>query len=167
MPERRRKLPPAAMDERTSAAGLRAIAVFEATKGILVLALGLGLLGLLHKDVENAVENLLIHLHFNPDRRLSQAILNAASRVTDKQLWGVAAAAAVYATVRFTESWGLWHRRVWAEWFALLSGALYLPLEIVKLIERPNRIHIAVFAVNVAIVLYMLYIRVDACRGTV
>jgi uncharacterized membrane protein (DUF2068 family) len=156
--------PPQALDERSSVAGLRAVATFEALKGGLVLLLGLGLLGLLHKDVESAAEELLVHLHINPDRRLSHALLNAASRVTDARLWGIAAAAASYAAVRFTEAWGLWHRRVWAEWFALLSGALYLPWELVKLVEHTNLVHILVLTVNVAIVLYMLYVRLQSCR---
>jgi uncharacterized membrane protein (DUF2068 family) len=162
--------PPAALDERTSTVGLRAVAVFEAAKGLIVLLLGLGLLALLHKDVESTAEGLLLHLHINPDRRLSHAFLDAASRVTDARLWGMAAAAVAYTSVRFTEgvrfteAWGLWHKRVWAEWFALLSGALYLPWEIVKLVEHPNGIHATVFVGNLVIVAYMAYIRCKACR---
>jgi Predicted membrane protein len=69
-----------------------------------------------------------------------------------------------YSSVRFTEAWGLWKRRVWAEWFALLSGALYLPWEIVKVAERPNLVHLTVFITNMIVLLYMLYIRVAATR---
>jgi uncharacterized membrane protein (DUF2068 family) len=143
---------------------LRAIAIFEGAKGLLVLLLGLGLLSLIHKDVECAAEGLLAHLHINPDRRLSHAFLHAAANVTDAGLWGMAGAALAYWVVRFTEAWGLWHKRVWAEWFALLSGALYLPWEIVKLAERPNVLHAAVFAGNLAIVAYMAYVRLKAAR---
>src|SRR5277367_4683916 len=121
---------PQAVDEHSSKIALRTVATFEATKGVLVLALGLGVLSLLHKDVELAAWQLLEHLHINPDRRLSHAFLNAASRMTDSSLWAIAGAAASYAAVRFTEAWGLWNRRVWAEWFALLSGCLYLPWEL-------------------------------------
>jgi uncharacterized membrane protein (DUF2068 family) len=161
----RRTAPPQAVDERTSAAGLRAVAAFEAAKGVLVLLLGLALLTLVHKDAEEAAENLLLHLHINPDRRLSELLLNAASRLTDGRLWALAGAAAAYASVRFTEAWGLWHRRVWAQWFALLSGALYLPWEILKVIERPNAFHLTLFIGNIAIVLYMLYVRCVAYRA--
>jgi uncharacterized membrane protein (DUF2068 family) len=160
----RRRPTPEAVDERASAAGLRAVAIFEAVKGALVLALGLGLLTLLHKDVESAAEDLLIHLHINPDRRLSHALLKAAAGVSDSRLWGIAGAAVAYAAVRITEAWGLWHRRVWAEWFALLSGALYLPWEIAKIVERPTAFHRLVFLGNAAIILYMAFIRFRACR---
>src|SRR5690348_2277484 len=105
--------------------GLRAIAMFEAAKGLAVLLLAFGMLGLLHSNVEATANALLADLHVNPDRRVSHALLHAASRVTDARLWGIAAGAVAYTCIRFTEAWGLWRRRTWAEWFALLSGAMY------------------------------------------
>jgi uncharacterized membrane protein (DUF2068 family) len=143
---------------------LRAVATFEAAKGLIVLLLGLGILSLLHKDVEAAAESLLVHLHINPDRRLSHAFINAASRMTDARLWMIFSASVVYAGVRFTEAWGLWNRRVWAEWFALLCGALYLPWEIFKVVELPNGLHLSVLLVNIAILLYILNMRIAAYR---
>jgi uncharacterized membrane protein (DUF2068 family) len=156
---------PQAVDERASVRGLRAVATFEALKGVVVLLLGLGILGLLHKDVEAAAESLLTHLHINPDRRLSHAFINAATRMTDAGLWMIFSASIIYAGVRFTEAWGLWNRRVWAEWFALLSGTLYLPWEIFKVVERPNWLHLSVFLLNIAILAYILYIRIAAYRS--
>jgi uncharacterized membrane protein (DUF2068 family) len=153
---------PLAIDERSSASGLRAVATFEIAKGLVVLALGLGLLTLVHRDVADAVERVLVHLHIDPEHRLGHSILNAASKISDKRLLGLAAGAGIYSTVRFVEGWGLWHRRVWAEWFALLSGALYLPWEIVKVAERSNLLHLTLFFGNLMIFLYMLYIRLRA-----
>ena len=160
---KRRHPPPQAVDERTSKAALRSIAIFEATKGAVVLLLGLGLLTFLHSDLENAAESALAHLHYGTEHRLARIFLHAASTMTDSRLWALAAAAAAYAAVRFVEAYGLWNRRVWAEWFALLSGALYTPWELYKVIERPNWIHITVLALNLVIVLYMLYVRLSAC----
>jgi uncharacterized membrane protein (DUF2068 family) len=164
---RRTHAPPQAVDERSSAAGLRAIATFEAVKGVAVLALGLGLLGLIHKDVEQSAESLLAHLHVNAEHRLGRVILHAASTATDSRLWALAGAALAYATVRFVEAWGLWNRRVWAEWFALLSCALYMPVEILKLGEHANWLHLTVFLGNLAIFLYMLWVRLAAYRMAV
>ena len=162
---RPRRPPPPAVDERASVGGLRAVATFEAVKGAIVLLLGLGVLGLLHKDVEAAAESLLMHLHVNPDRRLSHALINAAARMTDAGLWAIFAVSLVYAGVRFTEAWGLWNKRVWAEWFALLSCALYLPWEIFKLVQVTNWFHLSVFLINLVILLYLLHIRIAAYRS--
>lgn len=153
---------PQALDLEASTAGLRAVALLEAVKGSAVLLLGLGLLALLHKDVEQFAEDLLVHLHISTEHRIGHVVLNAASKMTDARLWGIAAGAAMYAVVRFVEAYGLWHRRVWAEWFAMLSGALYLPWELVKLVEHPSWLHWALILINLTIVLYMLKIRIGA-----
>lgn len=154
---------PPAVDDHTSTAGLRAIATLEAVKGIGVVLLLLILFGV-HRHAENMMEDLLYHLHIDPDRRAAQAVLHAADRLTDMRLWTIAIAALSYATVRFVESWGLWHRRVWAEWFALLSGALYLPWEALKVAERASWVHISILAINVIIVLYMLWVRIRSVQ---
>src|SRR5579875_1297877 len=118
--------PPSAIDERSSRAGLRAVATFEAAKGVAVVALGIFLL-FVHTHAEDFTASLLFHLHIDPDRKVSHALLNAAEQLSDAHLLTIVAAVLSYATVRFVEAWGLWNRRIWAEWFALLSGTLYLP----------------------------------------
>jgi uncharacterized membrane protein (DUF2068 family) len=154
---------PHAVDEHASKAGLRAVALFEAGKGVLVLVLA-GIIIAVHNHIEDYAEDLLYHLHIDFDHRFGRALLHAASKVGDARMWTVAGAAALYAAVRFVEAWGLWHRRVWAEWFALLSGTLYLPFEILKVAERASWERIGVLAVNVVIVLYMLEIRIREAR---
>jgi uncharacterized membrane protein (DUF2068 family) len=151
-------------DLRTSSAGLRAVASFEAFKGVAVVLLGIVLL-IYHSHAEDLVESLLDHLHIDEDRRIGQMLMHAASQVSDARLWTIAGAALTYATVRFVEAWGLWHRRIWAEWFALLSGAMYLPWEILKVAQRATAERVIVLAVNVIIVLYMLFIRIRERRA--
>jgi len=56
--------------------------------------------------------------------------------------------------------------RAWAEWLALISGTIYLPFEIYEIARRPDAIRIAIFLINVVVVLYMAYLRLDA-RGRV
>ena len=53
---------------RSAVTGLRTVAAFEAAKGLLVMATGLGLLSLLHHDVQRAAESVVRHLHLNPAR---------------------------------------------------------------------------------------------------
>jgi uncharacterized membrane protein (DUF2068 family) len=154
---------PGALDDRSSDAGLRAVASFEAFKGVAVILLGI-LLIVVHHRVEDFAEDLLDWLHVDADRRFGHMVLNAATKVSDARLWTIIGASLTYSGVRFIEAWGLWHRRVWAEWFALLSGALYLPLEIFKVSERATWERVAVLVINLVIVLYMLVIRLRAMR---
>jgi len=154
---------PQSIDERASRVGLRAVAAFEAAKGLLVVILVILLLAV-HSRIEDYAEDLLFHLHVDFDQNLAQRFLRGASRISDSPIWTVVIGATVYASVRFIEAWGLWNRRVWAEWFALLSGAIYLPFELLKVAERATWEHVCVLATNVVIVLYMLFIRIRDSR---
>ena len=144
--------------------GLRAVAIVEALKGIIVLFLGLGLFSLIHRDLEDVAERLTDILHASPEGRLSHLFFKAAEHLSDKTLVVLAMGMLVYSGVRFVEAYGLWHKRDWAEWFALLSGCLYLPWEMLSLIEHPHPIKWVVLTINLAIVLYMLVLRLRAAR---
>ena len=69
------------------------VAVFEAIKGMVVIATACGLLTLLHKDVVDEIVRLVDRLHFHPEGAVSQVLIRLASNVTDAKLWAVAAAA--------------------------------------------------------------------------
>ena len=158
------------MPHANHSVGLRTVAVLEAAKGILALLLGVGVLALLHMNLDNVAEWLTEILRVNPEGRLSNLFFNAADRATDKTLWVLAIGALVYAAVRFVEALGLWREREWAQWFALLSGALYLPGELYSLLRHPRPLKWGVVAANAVIVLYMLYmliLRVKAQRRSV
>jgi len=162
-PNKAHRQPPA-LDEHASKAGLRAVAVFEAVKGLLVLALAAALIAV-HDHIEDLAEDLLYNLHVDFDRGWAQAFMKGAGSLSDTRIWTALTIAFAYVAVRFVEAWGLWHRRVWAEWFALLSGTLYLPLEILKVLEKATWERVAVLAINLVIVTYMAEIRIREARS--
>uniref|UniRef100_UPI0039C911CE DUF2127 domain-containing protein n=1 Tax=Horticoccus sp. 23ND18S-11 TaxID=3391832 RepID=UPI0039C911CE len=137
--------------------GVRTVALFEAGKGALVLVAGLGLLTLIDRDVQEMAEHVVRLSHLNPASHYPHIFVEAASHVTNQRLWWLAAAAAAYAVVRGVEAFGLWHGRRWAEWFALVAGALYIPVEIYEIFHHVTWLKVAVFAVNAGIVLAMAY----------
>jgi uncharacterized membrane protein (DUF2068 family) len=137
---------------------LRAVASFEFCKGIFVALMGFCALALVHKDVWRYADALLSVFHINPDRRYAQAFLDFADSVTDARLWAAARIAFAYAVLRFTEAYGLWKQRTWAEWVAFVSGTLLLPLEVREVIRGLTLLRCALLVGNIAIVLYMLYV---------
>ncbi len=52
--------------------GLWFIAIFKLAKGLLLLAVGIGVLSLLHKDVAEIAMRLVTALHADPDNRYIQ-----------------------------------------------------------------------------------------------
>lgn len=141
---------------------LRTVAVIEAAKGALVLLVGLGLLSLVHHDVQRLAERLIAHAHLNPAARYPGIFIDVAGHISDARVLLIAAGAAVYALVRFIEAYGLWYARRWAEWFAAVSGGVYVPFEVFELYERVSWLSLGALVLNSAIVALMLYSVFDA-----
>jgi len=137
---------------------LRAVASFEFAKGVFVVLMGFCALALVHKDVWLIAESLLALFHVSTDRRSAQVFLDFADNVTDARLWAAARIAFAYAALRFTEAYGLWKERTWAEWIAFVSGTLLLPLEVRELFRGVTVLRCSLFVGNVAVVVYMLYV---------
>jgi uncharacterized membrane protein (DUF2068 family) len=145
------------MHRATFRAGLRTVAAFEAAKGLLVLATGLGLLSLLHKDVQVVAAHFVARLHLNPAKRYPHIFIDAASRLTDSRLWLLAWLALCYAILRLVEAGGLWRQRRWAEWVAAISGGIYVPVEVYELGRGVTWVKLCMLAINLWVVVYMVY----------
>ena len=135
---------------------LRAVALFEASKGALVLLTGLGALSLIHHDVQRFAEQLVGHLHLNPAKHIPQIFIAAAANITDARLWVLAVLAASYGLLRLVEAYGLWHERRWAEWLAAISGGIYIPFEIYELFQGDTWLSAGALVVNILVVVLMI-----------
>jgi uncharacterized membrane protein (DUF2068 family) len=152
------KVAPAEPEHGASLQVLRAVATFELTKGLIVLLAACGVLLLVHReDPWDIADGLLRLLHISPDHHFGQLFLDWADSVTEAKLWAVAAVGIAYSLLRFVEAYGLWYARAWAEWIALISGMLYLPFEIYKLVYEQSFFHVSILLINLAVVLYMVY----------
>lgn len=120
--------------------------------------MGICALLLVHKDAWLYAESLLAMFHISTDRHIAQMFLDLADKVTDSSLWAAARLAFAYSLLRFIEAYGLWRCRTWAEWVAAVSGTLLLPLEVRELFRRVTLLRCGVLIVNVAVVLYMVYL---------
>jgi uncharacterized membrane protein (DUF2068 family) len=144
---------------RRSATGLRVIGVFEAAKGVLVLLVGFGLFSLIHHAAQDTGEEIVERFHLNLARKHPRILMYAATNLHNPQLRFLAVAALLYSTARFVEAYGLWRMRRWAEWFAILSGGVYLPLELYELIHHATLVKAVVLVINAGIVAYLVYFR--------
>ena len=144
---------------RLRASGLRLVALFEASKGLLVLAVGLELLSLVHRGAQDVGEEIVERFHLNFARHHPRILLYASTHLNDSNVRLLAVAALAYSTVRFIEAYGLWRLRAWAEWFGIISGGVYLPFELYELIRQPTVVKAVILISNAAIVAYLLHVR--------
>ena len=131
--------------------------MFEALKGLVVLLAGTGLLANVHRNLPELAAAVITHLHMNPASHYPHIFLDAALSLPDQRLSLLALGAAVYASVRLAEAYGLYFEKRWAEILAAASGAIYVPFEIYALLHRPSW-HAALFlALNLTVVALMLF----------
>jgi len=150
--------PPTPPPPRRQRRVLQTVATIEFLKGVFVTLMGICALLLVHKDAWLYAESVLAVFHISTDRRIAQMFLDFADNVTDAKLWAAAWLAFAYSTLRFIEGYGLWRCRTWAEWVAAISGTLLVPLEVRELFRRVTLLRCGVLIVNVAVVLYMVYV---------
>jgi uncharacterized membrane protein (DUF2068 family) len=140
--------------------GIHTVALFEASKGIIILIAGFAILQLVHGDLQMIADSIVRHLHMNPARHNPHIFLDAIAGISDSKIKYLAVFAFIYSIVRFVEAYGLWHYRPWAEWFAILSGGIYIPVELIGLFRHATIIKGSIFIVNLFIVLFLIYIQI-------
>jgi uncharacterized membrane protein (DUF2068 family) len=144
--------------------GVRTVATIEFCKGVVVVLAGLGAFSMRHKSIWGVAESFLEFFHANPYNHYVGVFIDLVYKVSDVHLWKIALAATVYTVIRFVEAYGLWYLRAWAEWMAIASGTIYIPFEVADLIKHPRGFGGLFLLINVGVVLYMLYVRLDARR---
>lgn len=142
-----------------SKTGVHIIAIVEAVKGAIGLIAGFGLLSLINRDIADFAEELVGFLHLNSEGRLAHRIVETVTKLNPSNIKIFFILSLVYATKCFVEAYGLWRLRAWAEWLAIISGALYIPVEIYELIHKPTFVRAGVLIVNIAVVIYLYSFR--------
>jgi uncharacterized membrane protein (DUF2068 family) len=134
---------------------LRLLSLFEAGKGLLVLLVGAGFLSLIHKNTQQEAAEIVRILHLNPARHFPEIFINTLANLSNVRLWFLSISAILYSMIRFAEAYGLWYDRLWAIWFAVASGALFLPMEIYELTEKFTAVRIIILLMNTLLVFYL------------
>ena len=132
------------------------IAAYKVVQALLFIALGVGALRLLHKDIENTLTVLIDHLRFNPESKLVNFILVKASIIDDHMLRQFSAVVFGYAGLGLIEGIGLYLEKVWAEYLTLVITGSFLPWEIYEVMHRLTWIRASLLVVNAFVLLYLL-----------
>ena len=133
------------------------IALFKLFKGILLLCVGIGALRLLHKDVSAVVMHWVNILHVDPDNRFIHRIIERSFGIQPKHLRELSAGTFFYASLLLTEGIGLLMRKRWAEYFTVITTAVFIPLEIYEIFHHFTLVKVVVLAGNAGIVWYLVH----------
>jgi len=144
-------------DKGEKAGMVRLIGAFRLVKSVVLLALGLGLLKFLHRDIADAVQRWFVHWQFDPDNRYLQALLSKISNVNPRSVLWMSIGTIFYAGIFLVEGIGLLMLKRWAEYFTVIVTTSFIPLEVYHLVKHFSAMKIVVIVVNVAIVVYLIW----------
>ena len=136
--------------------GLMLIAAFKLIKGLALLALGIGVLKLLHKDVAAEVAQWIDALRVDPHNHYIQMLLEKLGMIDDRKLKALSIGTFFYSALFLTEGIGLALRKRWAEYLTIISTASLLPLEVYEIAKGASVPKIVALIVNIAIVVYLV-----------
>jgi len=132
------------------------IALFKLLKAVLLIAAGIGVLKLLHRDVAQVAERWIYFLQLDPNNDHVQGLLTKIWSLDDRRLKELSAGTFAYAALFLTEGVGLWRQKRWAHYFTIIVTASFLPIEGYELVQEPSIAKVGVTVVNVAIVIYLI-----------
>ena len=135
--------------------GLRVIAVFKLIKGVLLVAVGIGAIKLLHKDVSELASRWITEMRVDPDNRLIHGLISKLGLMNDHKLEELSIGSFFYAALLLTEGIGLWLKKRWAEYFTIITTCSLIPLELYEIAKRVTVTRIVVLLINAAIVWYL------------
>jgi uncharacterized membrane protein (DUF2068 family) len=136
--------------------GVLIIAILKLLKGIFLLAVGLGAISLLHRDVAQIAEHWMLFFRLDPGGKFFDAVIDKVALVNDHRLRQVSAGTFFYAAVVLTEGTGLLLEKRWAEWVTVLFTGSFVPFEIYEICHRFSLAKVAVLLVNIVIVIYLI-----------
>ncbi|MHB1745671.1 MAG: DUF2127 domain-containing protein [Acidobacteriaceae bacterium] len=137
---------------------LEVIGVLKLLKGGFFVALGFGLLRMIHHDLYMFALQAVEALHLDPDRLAVATLLDKVTLLSDHRLKQLSAVVFIYAGLDFVEGTGLVLEKRWAEYFTLFLTVALLPLEAIKMIRHPNHWTLTILLVNILITIYLAWL---------
>ena len=137
--------------------GLFLIGLFKLGKAILFTALGIGMLRLVNKDIDEIFLELIKRVHIDAEGRFIQNILWQLSLIDNHRLHEISTVSFIFALLLMIESFGLLWQKVWAEFMTVAETALFIPFEIYEIIRHATLTKVAIIGINGAIVIYLIW----------
>jgi uncharacterized membrane protein (DUF2068 family) len=140
------------------------IAAFKVAQAALFIAIGVGALRLVGKDLGDLLSGLADHLRFNPESKLVNFLLEKAADVDDRMLRRIGEVGFIYAALDLAEGIGLYLEKIWGEYLTLIITASFLPLEVYELTRRITPVRSGLFVINALVFVYLLKVVTERAR---
>jgi uncharacterized membrane protein (DUF2068 family) len=140
------------------------IAAFKLAQAALFIAIGVGALRLVGKDLGDHLSRLADLLRFNPEGKLVNFVLDRAAIVDDHMLRRIGAVGFIYAALDLAEGIGLYLEKVWGEYMTLIITGSFLPLEVYELFRRITWVRSGLLVINALVFMYLVKVVTERAR---
>lgn len=141
------------------------IAADKFLHALLFVIIGIGARRLLHKDIADEIIALADHLHFDPESRFVNFVLEKASLLNDPALRRIGFVAFCYSGISLAEGIGLYLEKAWGEFLTLAITASFLPWETFEIFRRVTWPRVGLLTINILIFVYLLRLVLDRARS--
>jgi uncharacterized membrane protein (DUF2068 family) len=144
---------------------LRALAIERWGRGLILILLAAAVFKLKSTQVSvkelfdrdlRSLQPFFDQIHFNVSDSATihsiEKVLQAKSSTLNLIAFGIL----LYGLLQVAEGIGLWSLKRWGEYVAVIGTTLFIPLEVYELTDKISWLKVAVLAINVAAVLYLL-----------
>jgi uncharacterized membrane protein (DUF2068 family) len=143
--------------EHKRARGLLLIGLFKLAKAVFFLALGIGALRLVHRNLGEVFLKVATVLHFDPEGRFVGMLQDKVDLINGHQLRELSKWTLLYAALSMVEGVGLMMEQTWAEYLTLTLTICALPIDLYELLKQPSSIRAGVVVINIAVLAYLLW----------
>jgi uncharacterized membrane protein (DUF2068 family) len=112
------------------------------------------------------VRTLFRQLGYDIDHSKLVGLISRALTLSNGSIRLLAGALLAYVAIELVEGIGLWLGKRWGEYFAMIATSVFVPYEIYDLTEKITVTRVVFFAINLALVLYLVITkRLFGARG--
>ena len=141
---------------------LRLIAIFRHIKALLLIISGMAVLRLVKPGAVQLVTDWVAALPFATQHEFVGRAIAMITRLPPERIEQLAIVLFLYAALFIVEGVGLWMGKVWAEWLSIVATTSFIPFEAYEVAHKTTFLRVAILVANIAIVIYLVNLRVRA-----
>jgi len=143
--------------QRLSDLWLRLIAAFKLVKATFLVSAAVAAVGLLNPSVATPMTRWAMDVTADGHYRVLDALVREIVDVDPHTLRMVSLGSLLYALLFYTEGFGLYFDKRWAEYMTIVSTGGLIPFEVLEISRRASAGKVGLLVANVLVVLYLAW----------
>jgi uncharacterized membrane protein (DUF2068 family) len=135
---------------------MKILVAYKIIYGFFLGAAGLGIFHFINEDLGAQLGHFVAALHLDQENHVMKMLLHVAG-LNHQQLEAIGAGTVFYAILEIIEGLGLRGGYIWAKYLTIVATAIFLIPEGYEIVNKLSLVRIALFAVNLGVVFYLIY----------